>query len=720
MGFLDRLAVRALPGTGAGLGMAINPPAAGRGKIGATSSTTYVSPHQPLYVDWDAQQAAQIAYMGHTYVMRCVRLRAETISALPFCAGPDPDNPSVTTPGAPLAKLLGPASPQEPGGPNPTTTARALWTWSIVQRIVTGRMAWEQQLDPQSKDIIALWPLVAAALDPIPSMPGKPTWFEGFQYRTPTGIIPFTVGRVFYAWRPSIEDWRQPESVLKAAKLPIEIAVASDRYMWSLLKNGMVASKIVIAPPFEDPADRRAWEDQFFSEFSGFDNAGKTIFAEAENDYDQAGKLADQASVQVVDLSMKSVDAQLLQMVETAKSDINIALGVSKSLIGDASQRIYANADSEYRNFWTLTAVNDIMELQDDVNLQLAPKLGEDVGWFDLSRVVALQPPTIFQAPSLKDAIDAGVISPQQASDLLRIPSFTATGEDISTAPLGEEVDEASSSGGAGGRSLRLHGAGSPAMGAPEGWLWRHRPTTTFTINSGRAGWGLVRKPRERITAAGIRAHRARTAVPTPILADQICEQVARMRRRRELGIRSGPSKLVAAGVAVKAGDTGRVLMLQRALDEKDPSSGRWEFPGGHIEPGEDSFDAARREWQEEVGVPMPDGNVAGSWTSPNGVYRGHVLVIPEEAGLKVNPDRAKIRNPDNPRGKYQETAAWFDPDHLPENPAVRDELKADAGSWLPVVHAAQPVDQAGKRGEPVFDMDRLERLGDALTVAGV
>jgi hypothetical protein len=116
----------------------------------------------------------------------------------------------------------------------------------------------------------------------------------------------------------------------------------------------------------------------------------------------------------------------------------------------------------------------------------------------------------------------------------------------------------------------------------------------------------------------------------------------------------------------------------------------------------------------------MPDGNVAGSWTSPNGVYRGHVLVIPEEAGLKVNPDRAKIRNPDNPRGKYQETAAWFDPDHLPENPAVRDELKADAGSWLPVVHAAQPVDQAGKRGEPVFDMDRLERLGDALTVAGV
>lgn len=536
--WLDRLAVRALPGTGAGLGMAINnPQAAGGNKVkAATTSSTYVTPGQPLNLDWDATSASRVAYLGHTYVMRCVRLRADTVAGLPFRAGPDPDDPSITTDGAPLARLLGPATPQEPGGPNPTTTSRALWAWSIAQRIVTGRMAWEYQRagDPKEGPIQALWPLVSAALSPIPSPPGSDRWFDGFQYQTPLGTIDLDAEKVFYGWRPSIEDWRQPESVLQAAKLPIEIAIACDKYMWSLLKNGMVASKIVIAPPFEDDADRRAWEEQFFSEFSGFDNAGKTIFAEAENDYDATGRLVDQANVQVIDLSMKSVDAQLLQMVDMAKSDINIGLGVPKSLIGDASQRIYANADSEYRNFWTITAVNDITELQDDVNLHLAPQLGSEVGWFDLSRVAALQPPTIFQPPALKDAIDEGVVTAAQAADLLGIPANAATGEDTDTAPIGEESSATGAAAAAGARSLRVHGAGSPALPAPEGWLWKHRPLTTYTIRSGKAGWGLVRQPRERITAAGVRSGMRRPAAAVPPLADDVLATVDRVRAKRE------------------------------------------------------------------------------------------------------------------------------------------------------------------------------------------
>lgn len=533
---LTRLAVRALPGLGAGLGMTIaNPGSSGRGKVkAATISTTFTSPHQPLRSDWDGQQAAQFAYLSHTYVMRCVRLRAETVAALPFCAGPDPSDPSTTTPGAPLAQLLGPASPQEPGGPNPTTSARGLWTWSIVQRIVTGKMAWEQQLDPDNS-IVALWPLVSAALDPIPTQAGAQGWFEGFQYRTPGGVIDLTMPQVMYSWRPSIGDWRQPESVLRSAKLPIEIAVACDRYMHALLRNNMVASKIVIAPPFEEEGDRQAWESQFMSEFSGFDNAGKTIFAEAENDYDTSGKLVDQANVQVVDLSMSSVDAQLLAMIQEAKNDINIGLGVPRSLIGDASQRTFANAGAENRNFWTLTVVNDIAELQDDINLLLAPKVGKEVGWFDLTRVVALQPPSIFQPPAIGDAIDAGVITAEQASNLLNIPSVAATGEDLSTSPIGEE---ATASGAVGGRSLRLHGQGSPLVDAPAGWLFKFRPTNTTTLRAGTAGWGLVKQPRERITAAGIRGARRRPLVDPPPLAADVHAAVAAIRERRA-GVRA-------------------------------------------------------------------------------------------------------------------------------------------------------------------------------------
>jgi 8-oxo-dGTP pyrophosphatase MutT (NUDIX family) len=138
----------------------------------------------------------------------------------------------------------------------------------------------------------------------------------------------------------------------------------------------------------------------------------------------------------------------------------------------------------------------------------------------------------------------------------------------------------------------------------------------------------------------------------------------------------SGPS---VAGVALKAADTGRILMLQRGLeDEKDPARGLWEHPGGHIEPGDKTtLHAGLREWEEEVGQPFPEGGVVThAWTSPNGVYQGHVVVIPRERDLVMHDGRV-VPNPDDPKGDKAEQAAWWHPDHARKNPALRPEVKA-------------------------------------------
>lgn len=134
---------------------------------------------------------------------------------------------------------------------------------------------------------------------------------------------------------------------------------------------------------------------------------------------------------------------------------------------------------------------------------------------------------------------------------------------------------------------------------------------------------------------------------------------------------------LQAAGLAVVADDTGRVLMLQRAADDDDPAAGMWEFPGGRLEDGEDPDDAALREWAEETGMTPPDGRTAGSWTSPDGVYRGYVLAVPSESDLPVLGDRDTVTNPDDPDRDAVEALAWWDLDHLDDNPAVRPELRA-------------------------------------------
>jgi len=54
----------------------------------------------------------------------------------------------------------------------------------------------------------------------------------------------------------------------------------------------------------------------------------------------------------------------------------------------------------------------------------------------------------------------------------------------------------------------------------------------------------------------------------------------------------------VTAGVIAR---DGRVLVCQRRLDGHHP--GKWEFPGGKVEPGEDLAVCMRRELAEELGI---------------------------------------------------------------------------------------------------------------------
>jgi 8-oxo-dGTP pyrophosphatase MutT (NUDIX family) len=134
-------------------------------------------------------------------------------------------------------------------------------------------------------------------------------------------------------------------------------------------------------------------------------------------------------------------------------------------------------------------------------------------------------------------------------------------------------------------------------------------------------------------------------------------------------------AKPTAAGIAVVAADSGRLLMLQRATTDDDPAAGLWEFPGGRLEDGESTLDAARREWQEETGVELPDGKMAGSYTSDNGIYQTFIYQVPSETVVPIFTERGQVVNPDDPDGDHTEALAWWDQEHLDGNPAVRPEV---------------------------------------------
>jgi NAD+ diphosphatase len=68
----------------------------------------------------------------------------------------------------------------------------------------------------------------------------------------------------------------------------------------------------------------------------------------------------------------------------------------------------------------------------------------------------------------------------------------------------------------------------------------------------------------------------------------------------------------VAAAVAsVIVDQQGRMVVLVRG---KEPGKGKWDLPGGFVDPGETAEDAVQREVREEIGLEVTALRYLGSW----------------------------------------------------------------------------------------------------------
>jgi 8-oxo-dGTP pyrophosphatase MutT (NUDIX family) len=219
-------------------------------------------------------------------------------------------------------------------------------------------------------------------------------------------------------------------------------------------------------------------------------------------------------------------------------------------------------------------------------------------------------------------------------------------------------------------------------------------PTAGITTATGITGYDLDDEDgqdKEQLARSEIAAFRkfAKSRLRAAKWRDFEFRTIGPVRARRlnqagKLTLRKAQGEIAVAGLAVQAADTGRVLMLQRALDPDDPAAGTWEFPGGHLEAEESPLQGAWREWAEETNRIPPPGVQSGSWASTDGVYQGIVWTVDSENCVPLD-SRGQVSNPDDPDGDCVEAIAWWDPAQLPDNPAVRPELLAS----LPDVLAA-------------------------------
>ena len=103
-------------------------------------------------------------------------------------------------------------------------------------------------------------------------------------------------------------------------------------------------------------------------------------------------------------------------------------------------------------------------------------------------------------------------------------------------------------------------------------------------------------------------------------------------------------------GVGAVVLHQGRVLLVRRG---GQPSSGRWSLPGGLVELGETTAEAARREIREECGIEITVVDVAGVidriTRDADGRVRYHYVLVdflafPQSEAIVAGTDAAECR----------------------------------------------------------------------------
>jgi HK97 family phage portal protein len=355
--------------------------------------------------DWSLSAVQQVAI-----VHAAVRAIADDVANVPLrVVGRD----GAPVESHPVAMLLSPP----PGGPHPGATARQLVAWLVEQWVLWGAAAVEVTRDGRGVPA-ALWPLPASTVQPVVDSSGG-GWWEAFDVATASGVQRLSPEQIMWWHRPSPQDWRTPEPLLIAARLPIEIIRLQQQFDSAFLRNDARPSMLVVHEAFADIEARDAWRAEFLRRHGGPDNAGSTAFVETSPDGAPA-----RDAVAIHPLGVSHRDNLATVRIEQATRQVCAALGVPLSRVHDASARTFSNASEEMRNYWRSTIAPIAAGFADAVTVQLI----RDDRWRCEPDTTSIDVLTTKRFPDVQDAIAAvnsGLVTVDEARIDLGFPPAT-------------------------------------------------------------------------------------------------------------------------------------------------------------------------------------------------------------------------------------------------------------------------------------------------------
>lgn len=133
--------------------------------------------------------------------------------------------------------------------------------------------------------------------------------------------------------------------------------------------------------------------------------------------------------------------------------------------------------------------------------------------------------------------------------------------------------------------------------------------------------------------------------------------------------------RVVAAAVPERTSDDGRrdVLLMRRALE---PRRGYWTPPGGFVELGESTEEAALRESDEEVGLTLEVTALLGVYSRP-------------QVGIVVVVYRARALSGEARPSAEALEVRWFPEDEIPWDDLAFETTVAALRDWVSISPAA-------------------------------
>ncbi|MFI6686615.1 phage portal protein [Streptomyces sp. NPDC050485] len=277
---------------------------------------------------------------------------------------------------------------------NPLETAAVFKKRLSAQLLLSKKGVFVEITRSRAGTITRLDLLPPNRVNPVPDPHGD--YLSHFEFTTYDGRVrELEPSRVVWLRDPHPTDPFSGVTPLEAAGLSVDLDVKSRLYNISFIDNDARPSGLVGIDV--DGLDQREI-DRIQQRFApGAQHAGETVVIGSGP-----------GGLNYVDTSTRPRDMAYETTSKTAKDEILAAFGVAESIIGNASERTYANADREEWNFWQHTELPHLALIASGFDLDL------DDGWtvrFNTSPVEALEYPRRQRREEARAEWNAGLIT---------------------------------------------------------------------------------------------------------------------------------------------------------------------------------------------------------------------------------------------------------------------------------------------------------------------